>query len=51
LQHASFTSPQQLRQAIDRFVATYNQTAAPFEWRKAVVHPATLKRYYANLRN
>lgn len=51
LQHASFTSPQQLRQAIDRFVAAYNQTAAPFEWRKATVHPAAPKRYYANLSN
>jgi hypothetical protein len=32
-------------------VTVYNQTASPFEWRKAVVHPATPKRYYANLRN
>ena len=51
LQGASFTSPLQLRKAIDQFVAVYNQTAAPFEWRKAVVHPTALKRYYANLRN
>lgn len=51
LQGASFTSPLQLRRAIDQFVAVYNQTAAPFEWRKAVVHPTALKRYYANLRN
>lgn len=51
LRHASFTSAQQLREAIDRFVETYNQAAAPFEWRKAVVHPATPKRYYANLSN
>jgi len=51
LRHASFTSSQQLREAIDRFVGTYNQTAAPFEWRKAVVHPTAPKRYYANLSN
>ncbi len=51
LQGGSFTSPLQLRKAIDQFVAVYNQTAVPFEWRKAVVHPAALKRYYANLRN
>jgi transposase len=51
LQGASFTSPQQLREAIDRFVAAYNPTAAPFEWRKAVVHPTAPKRYYANLCN
>ena len=31
LQGASFNSPQQLRQAIDRFVEAYNQKAAPFE--------------------
>ncbi len=51
LRHASFTSAQQLREAIDRFVDAYNQTAAPFEWRKVVVHPTTPKRYYSNLRN
>jgi len=51
LQGASFTSPQQWRQAIDQFVTVYNQTASPFEWRKAVVHPTTPKRYYSNLRN
>jgi transposase len=50
LQGASFTSPRQLRKAIDQFVAGYNQTAAPFEWRKTVVHPAAPRRYYANLR-
>ncbi|MEK7754234.1 MAG: IS630 family transposase [Acidobacteriota bacterium] len=51
LHGASFTSPRQLREAIDRFVTTYNQTAAPFEWRKAVVHPIAPKRYYSNLCN
>ncbi len=40
LRGAIFTSPQQLRQAIDDFVAVYNQTAAPFEWKKAVVFPS-----------
>jgi transposase len=49
LRGASFTSPQQLREAIDRFVNEYNQTASPFEWRKAVVHPSAPKRYYADL--
>src|SRR4051794_32380785 len=39
----SFTSPKQLRQAIDKFVAAYNETAAPFEWTKAVVHPTRPK--------
>jgi transposase len=51
LQGASFTSPRELRKAIDQFVTVYNQTASPFEWRKTVVHPATPKRYYSNLRN
>ena len=45
----SFTSPRQLRDAIDRFVATYNKTATPFEWTKAVVHPTAPKRKYADL--
>lgn len=51
LQGASFTSAQQLREAIDRFVAAYNQTAAPFEWRKAVVHSVPLRKYYSYLRH
>jgi transposase len=42
----SFTSPKQLREAIDRFVAVYNEKAMPFEWTKAVVHPtAPIKKY------
>jgi transposase len=48
---ASFTSPGQLRQHIDDFIAAYNQTAHPFEWKKQTVfqkHPKTL---YANLCN
>ena len=48
---ASFTSPRELRKAIDQFVTVYNQTASPFEWRKAVVLPTTPKRYYSTLRN
>ena len=51
LQGASFTSPRELRKAIDQFVTVYNQTASPFEWRKTVMHPTTPKRYYSNLRN
>ncbi len=49
LRGANFTSPQQLRDAIDRFVKVYNQDAAPFEWTKAVVHPSAPKRRYADL--
>ena len=51
LQGASFTSVSQLRQAIDRFVARYNQSATPFEWTKRVVRPAQLKHRYADLNN
>jgi transposase len=51
LRGASFTSPEQVRQAIDAFVAAHNQTAAPFEWKKATLHPSTPKPYYSYLRN
>lgn len=49
LRGVSFTSPRQLRDAIDRFVKVYNQTAVPFEWTKAVVHPSAPKRLYSDL--
>lgn len=49
LRGASFTSPQQLRQAIDDFVASYNQNAAPFEWKKTIVFPSSLQSKYSNL--
>ena len=32
LQGVSFTSPTQLREAIDKFVKADNQNASPFEW-------------------
>ncbi|MBE9485722.1 MAG: transposase [Chloroflexi bacterium] len=48
---ASFTSPRELRQAIDWFVEAYNQNAAPFEWSKREVHPKNLKACYSNLCN
>ena len=51
LRSASFTSARQLREAIDRFVQAYNEHAAPFEWKKAVVHPSAPARLYSNLRN
>ena len=49
LRGASFTSPRQVRDAIDRFIAVYNETAAPFEWRKKSVHPSKIKHKYAEL--
>lgn len=48
LRGASFTSAAQLRQAIDDFVAVYNQSAAPFEWRKAVVFPSAPQSKYSH---
>ena len=49
LRGASFTSPRQVRQAIDRFIAAYSEHAAPFEWTKEIVHSVQPKRYYADL--
>jgi DDE superfamily endonuclease len=34
LQGANFTSVTQVRRAIDKFVASYNEPATPFEWTK-----------------
>lgn len=51
LRGASFTSPRQVRQAIDRFLAAYNAQAAPFEWRKRLVHNVGLTKYYGHLRH
>lgn len=49
LHGASFTSPRQLRQAIDDFVAVYNPNAAPFEWKKTVVYSSAPKKKYSDL--
>jgi transposase len=49
LRRGSFTSPRQLRQAIDDFVSVYNQTAAPFEWKKTAVYPSRLRAKYSDL--
>jgi transposase len=38
LQGANFTSVRMLIEAIEAFVASWNQHAAPFEWTKAEVH-------------
>ena len=49
LKGASFTSPRELRQAIDRFIAAYSENAHPFEWTKSVVYPSAPRRKYADL--
>lgn len=51
LQGASFASPKQLREAIDRFIEAYNKDAAPFEWKKKQVHSVHPKKYYADICN
>jgi transposase len=51
LKGASFTSPQQVRNAIDRFIRAYNDKVAPFEWKKKKVYPVHPKKYYSNLCN
>jgi transposase len=49
LKRASFTSAQQVRDAITQFVEVHNENAAPFEWRKASVGPKGLKKRYSDL--
>jgi transposase len=49
LKGASFSSVKHLRQAIDAFVAAYNPTATPFQWRKAKVHPKDLAQRITDL--
>ncbi len=48
---ASFTSPKQVRQRIDEFVAAHNRKAHPFEWTKQVVFSKHPKSKYAYLHN
>jgi homogentisate 1,2-dioxygenase len=47
----SFTSPRQVRDRIDAFIAAYNQDSQPFEWTKQVVFSQHPRSKYANLRN
>ena len=49
LKGASFTSPAQLRRAIDRYIEAHNANAKPFKWTKTVVTPSAPKPNYADL--
>ncbi len=51
LRGGSFTSIQQVRQAITDFTEVYNETAHPFEWKATEVRPKNLKKKYADLCN
>ena len=50
LRGASFTSPGQLREAIDRYIEVHNAHAKPFKWTKTAVAPSAPKQKYADLR-
>jgi transposase len=49
LQGATFTSVKQLRQHIDAFAGTYNETAQPFEWHKVNVKNKKPESKFSNL--
>jgi hypothetical protein len=51
LRGASHTSPRQVRDAIERFAAAYNEVATPFEWQQREIHQVGLTRHYSDLRN
>src|SRR6478672_11082016 len=51
LQGSSFTSVRMLVQAIEAFIASWNQNADPIEWTKKEVHQQEMKRSYADLCN
>jgi len=51
LRGASFRNLEQLRQAIEDFVAAYGPTAKPFIWRKREVKGSQLRNTIVNLRN
>src|SRR5215469_182976 len=51
LQGASFTSVKMLIDAIETFIARWNEHAIPFEWTKEEVHQQQMKYSYSNLRN
>jgi transposase len=50
LRGASWTSPFQIRRAIDAFCEAYDEDAHPFEWTKTEVHQGALKYKYSELR-
>jgi transposase len=50
LRNLSCSEARQLREAIDRFVQAYQETASPFEWTKEVVYASAPKKRYSELR-
>src|SRR6266702_7847425 len=51
LKGASFRDAEELRKAIEEFVAAYEPTAKPFVWRKREVKGSQLRNTIVNLRN
>jgi transposase len=51
LSGASFANIEQLTKAIEAFIASYNQSASPFVWRKREVKGSQLRNTIVNLRN
>lgn len=51
LRGASFNSTEQLTQAINEFIAAYNDNATPFVWRKREVKGSQLRNTIVNLCN
>lgn len=51
LKGANFTSPQQVREAIDKFIQVYNPQAEPFQWCKRYVYPKSLNKHISYLCN
>ncbi len=49
LHGASFTSPRQLRDAIDAFIHAHNKTAKPFRWVSTNIHQKRLKPRHRDL--
>jgi len=50
LRNLSCSQARQLREAIDRFVKAYQETAVPFEWTKeVVVYASAPKKRYSYL--
>jgi hypothetical protein len=49
LRGASFQNVEELRQAIEAFVAAYSQNVKPFVWRKREVKGSQLKNTISNL--
>ena len=51
LSGASFSSTEERVKAIEAFIASYNQSASPFVWRKREVKGSQLRNTIVNLRN